>query len=78
MQTRIKNDNLTARCVRAAQLLKHTDAAYYAPVIRLLLANEKHQRDDVKPKRKRKQILYTERGEKIELYRDTVRRMSKP
>ena len=38
------SDDLTARCMRAAQLLKQTDADYFAPVIRLLLAKEQTAR----------------------------------
>lgn len=37
-------DDLTARTTRAAQLLKHIDAAYFLPVVRLLMANEQKSR----------------------------------
>ncbi len=50
----------------------------HADVIRWMQAREKREHADEREPRKRKQVLYTERGEKIELYRDTVKRMTEP
>lgn len=61
--------------IEAAQVLKSHDADKFAPVIRWMLAREQDERK-TRGQRKRKQVLYTERGEKIELYRDAVKRMT--
>lgn len=63
---------LTDLIVEAAQVLKSHDADKFADVIRWMLAREQDERK-TRGQRKRKQVLYTERGEKIELYRDVVR-----
>ena len=65
---------LTDLIVEAAEVLKAKDAERYAPVIRWMLALEKDERK-TRGQRKRKQVLYTERGEKIELYRDVVQHL---
>ena len=59
----------TAAAMYLAQQLK---AAGRADVAALLVKNELNARLDKKAGRRRKDVFYTERGEKIELYRDVV------
>ena len=59
----------TAAAMYLAQQLK---AAGRADVAALLVKNELNARLEKKAKRRRKTVLYTERGEKIELFRDIV------
>lgn len=66
---------LSELITEAAQVLKSKDAARYAGVIHWMLAEDKYERSAAKPTRKRKTLLYSQRGEKIELYRDVVKRM---
>ena len=60
--------------VEAVQVLKAKDAERYAPVIRWMLAREQDERE-TRGQRKRKQVLYSTRGKKIELYSDVVKRL---
>lgn len=46
-------------------------------VIRWMQARDLGERNAAKPVRKRKQLLYTPRGERIELYRDVVKKLEK-
>ena len=46
-----------------------------AGVAALLVKNELNARLEKKAKRRRKAVLYTERGEKIELYQDVVKEL---
>lgn len=62
--------------VEACQVLKHTDARRFAPVIRFLLAEELEQRKA--PRRRpaqRKVTLRTKSGRRVELYAGDVKRM---
>ena len=59
----------TAAAMYLAQQLK---AAGRADVAALLVKNELNARLEKKAKRRRKKVFYTERGEKIELFRDIV------
>ena len=68
----MKHTQTHARRVRAAALLTKSG---FADVAAFLLAQDKAERETTKPKRKRKAVLYTPRGEKIELYRDTVKQL---
>ena len=62
----------TAAAMYLAQQLK---AAGRADVAALLVKNELNARLTKKAARRRKTVLYTERGEKIELYRDVVQEL---
>ena len=62
----------TAAAMYLAQQLK---AAGRADVAALLVKNELNARLEKKAKRRRKAVLYTERGEKIELYQDVVKEL---
>ena len=68
-------NDLRKRRIQAAAILTK---AGYADVAAWLLAQDKRERETTKPKRKRKTVLYTTRGEKIELWRDTVKQMEQP
>lgn len=68
-----KSYDVTAQVVFLAQRLK--SAGGYDDLIRALLAVEKNERGERKPKRKRKQVLYSPSGRKIELYQSDVKRM---
>ena len=61
--------DFTARVMSAAQFLK---ANGYEDVAAFLVKSELDARHAKRPARKRKQTLYTARGEKIELYQTTV------
>lgn len=61
--------DFTARVMSAAQFLK---ANGYADIAAFLVKSELDARRVKRPGRKRKQTLYTARGEKIELYQTTV------
>lgn len=62
----------TAAAMFLAQQLKDAGRADLAA---LLVKNELNARLEKKNKRRRKQVLYSRRGEKIELYRDVVQTM---
>ena len=64
--------DFTARVMSAAQFLKTNG---YADVAAFLVKCELDARRTKRPGRKRKQTLYTARGEKIELYQTTVREL---
>ena len=66
--------SLSDLIVEAAQILKQHNAERYAGVVRWMLAQEQDTRKAWRG-RKKKQVLYTERGEKIELYQDRVREL---
>lgn len=68
-----KQTDFTARVMSCAQMLK---SAGYPDVAAFLVKSELNERGAKRKGRKPKQILYTERGAKIELYRDVVNRMS--
>ena len=63
----------------AAMFLKdELERAGRPDLAKLVVKNEKTQRDAEKPKRKRKQVLYTAgTRRKIELYQDIVRALEK-
>lgn len=56
-------------------LAQQLRAAGRADLAALLVKNEFNARLKKKAKRRRKQLLYTERGEKIEMYRDIVQNL---
>ena len=62
--------DFTARVMSASQLLK---ANGYEDIATFLVKSELDARHAKRPGRKRKQTLYTARGEKIELYQTTVK-----
>lgn len=64
----------TARISAAVAYLMRAGKEF-ADVIKWMQAQEKNEREDDRTPRKRTQLLYTERGEKIELYRDVVKRL---
>ena len=64
--------DFTARVMSAAQILK---ANGYEDVAQFLVASELAQRKTKRTGRKRKTILYTARGEKIELWRDVIKQL---
>ena len=68
-------NDLRKRRIQAAALLMRSG---FEDVAAWLLAQDKRERETTKPKRKRKTVLYTTRGEKIELWRDTVKQMEQP
>lgn len=63
----------TAAAMYLAQQLK---AAGRSDLAALLVKNELNARLAKKQERRRKTVLYTERGEKIELYRDVVKELT--
>ena len=62
--------DFTARVMAASQFLK---ANGYEDIAAFLVKSELDARRAKRPGRKRKQTLYTARGEKIELYQTTVK-----
>lgn len=47
----------------------------YEDVCKWIMAREKRERTSSGKVRRRKQVLYTPRGEKVELYQETVKRL---
>lgn len=65
--------DFTARCMTWAQKMK---TAGDEDVANLLLRAEQEQRKAPRRRKKHTQLLYSERGERIVLYREDVKRLS--
>jgi len=69
-------ESLSETIFSATLVLSAADPKRFAPVIRWMKAREKKEREDAKPKRRRKVKLFDRRGHSIELFQADVKRMT--